>query len=73
MDTKEAKSWEKHIPGRALKHEAHGGLVGLNIGHLAQWTQEQVRLLRKADKIMKGLCIMLRILIFIPKSNGSSL
>ena len=69
MDINKAKNWEKYLSGRALKHEAHGQLVGLNIGHLTQWSQEQ----GKAGKITEGLCIMSRILIFIPKSNGSSL
>lgn len=35
------RAGRKHIPGTALKYEAHGGLMGLNIGRWTHWSQEQ--------------------------------
>lgn len=40
MGTHKAKSWEKHIPSRALKHEEQGGLAGLNQRHATQQRPE---------------------------------
>ena len=40
MGTNKAKSWEKHIPSRALKHEEQGRLAGLNQGGATQQRPE---------------------------------
>lgn len=41
MDTKEAYQLGEAHPRQSPEHEAHGGLVGVNKGHLTRWRSEQ--------------------------------